>query len=727
MKEPSVLDYFKSILTPWKGPPIESPFAESEDESQQESETDPLSESRITLEPPLESPEDHSKEPEPYKDPVSWPWHALFGLFVALAAQWAFAPVNRSPYLGGLLLVISIVFVVWAYILKEWRLNPSPLLESRIDPISVDVLSLGIGGTLLGLTYFTSSGGLFTLLNVSLWFLSILFLMRAFWLSYDVPIRKRLAQFIRTPSRRRWQLNLSSWTLLILFGIALVLFFRIYQLGLVPPEMVSDHAEKYLDVSDILKGQTRIFFPRNGGREALQFYLLAALHILFNVGQNFLTLKISSVIVGLMALPFLYLLGKEVGNRRIGLLAFIFVGIAYWPNVISRVGMRLPFYILFTAATLYLFLRGIRTSNRNYFLGAGISLGLSLYGYSADRILPIVLVLAAVIYLLHKESKGNRQQFIWHFLLLVLMAFTVFTPLFRYITEDPEGFSYRMFSRMGSIEQTLPGEPLEIFLDNLLRALGMFSGSNGIIWPISIPDYPALGIVSGALFYIGVVLILIRYIKQRHWLDLFLLLSIPVLMLPSILSLAFPSENPNLHRTGGALVPVFLISAYALDGLMSSLEVKLRRPWGKRVAWGLFILLLGWSALQNYDLVFNKYYRQYQLSAWNTSEMGTVIRDFADTIGSPDSAWVIGFPHWADTRLVAINAGFPEIDYAIFVEELDHTLSDPRSKLFIINPQDNDSIEMLPELYPEGWFDVYNSAVETKNFLMFTVPPLEKD
>jgi len=44
----------------------------------------------------------------------------------------------------------------------------------------------------------------------------------------------------------------------------------------VPGEMFSDHAEKLLDVGDVLNGKLSIFFPRNSGREAIQMYLTAA-------------------------------------------------------------------------------------------------------------------------------------------------------------------------------------------------------------------------------------------------------------------------------------------------------------------------------------------------------------------------------------------------------------------------------------------------------------------
>ena len=81
----------------------------------------------------------------------------------------------------------------------------------------------------------------------------------------------------------------------------------------------------------------------------------------------------------------------------------------------------------------------------------------------------------------------------------------------------------------------------------------MFNIDDGEIWVHSVPHRPALDTVSAALFLLGVVLILIRYIRNRHWLDLFLLISIPLLLMPSILSLAFPGENPALNRAGGRL------------------------------------------------------------------------------------------------------------------------------------------------------------------------------
>ncbi|PJF23823.1 MAG: hypothetical protein CUN53_20940, partial [Phototrophicales bacterium] len=116
-------------------------------------------------------------------------------------------------------------------------------------------------------------------------------------------------------------------------------------------------------------------------------------------------------------------------------------------------------------------------------------------------------------------------------------------------------------------------DPLyKVFFDNTFKSLIMFQYDNGGIWVHSIPGRPALDFVSAALYTLGCAFLLVRYLVKRDWLDLFFLLSIPLLMMPSILSLAFPGENPSLNRSGAAAVVVFVIAAQMLDGLYTGLR-----------------------------------------------------------------------------------------------------------------------------------------------------------
>ena len=254
--------------------------------------------------------------------------------------------------------------------------------------------------------------------------------------------------------------------------------------------------------------------------------------------------------------------------------------------------------------------------------------------------------------------------------------------------------------------------------------MAMFGWDNGEVWTVSIPHRPALDVISAALLYLGMALIVFRYLRRRHWADLFMLLAIPMLMLPSILSLAFPNENPVLSRTGGALVIVFIVIGIALDGLMKGIQQYLHPIRGQRTVWIFSLTLLLFASFQNYDLVFNQYYNEYLQSSWNTSEMGMVIKEFIHSIGSVDTAWVMGYPYWVDTRLVGINSGYPIKDYAMFVEQLDTTLDKPGPKLFIINLQDQVALQALRTMYPFGWLQRYASADgENKDFYLYLVPP----
>lgn len=712
-EEPSVLDYLKSRFSPWKQKPKTSETP-GEDQFQETSlgETTPL-------EPCAGEPIMQPNQPAQKR----WPWRALVTLALALLAQVMLNPRPvRAWMVGTGLYFLAFAWMVYTAWRNEWQAAPLPDVETRIDSFSFKLIPLTISFSVTFLVFWLFSGNQFTSLNVTLWLVAIGAFIAAFWLRpQGIPTWKdRLQAWLKQP---RYTITI-SWAMLAAAAvIGIVLFFRLYRLDLVPPEMNSDHAEKLYDVMDILKGQYSIFFPRNTGREALQFYLTAAVIKIFGTGISFLSLKIGAAIAGLLTLPFIYLLGKELGSKKAGLLAVLLAGAAYWPNVITRVALRFTFYPLFVAPVLYYLVRGLRTSNRNDFILAGLFLGVGLHTYVPFRIVPLLVVFAVVLFMLHRSTKVARRQAVFGLIIITLLSIIIFTPLFKYALEDPGLFAYRSLTRLGDLERPLDGSGWVILMKNLWNAMVMFAWDNGEIWPLSITHRPALDTISAAFFYLGMILLLVRYIRQRHWQDLLLILSVPVLMLPSILSLAFPNENPALNRTGGAIVPVFIILGLSLEGFLKAIQQTLGRARGKWTSWAAGVLLLGIILNQNYDLVFKQYYQQYEMSSWNTSELGEVLRTFSETMGSLDTAWVVAFPHWVDTRLVGINAGNPTHDYAISPDQLAVTVDDPRAKLFIINPADQASIDNLKNLYPQGWLKLYPSRVPTKDFWIFVVLP----
>jgi hypothetical protein len=655
------------------------------------------------------------------------PWWGLLAVGMGLLGQISLEPhpgSERTWQLGVILYLLACLFLIRAngqneFTLQAWEEHGQDASQDTRFLQSSIAFIVSLAFSLFAFVAF--GGSRFTGFNLFLWSIGILTMIQAFWLRGTGDLNwVKNAKDVLFGSKSSILLNRS--TLLFLAVLCLALFFRFYRLLDVPSEMISDHAEKLLDIGDVLNGKTSIFFQRNTGREFFQFYLTAAIILVFKTGLTYLSLKIGTVLAGVVALFYIYLLGKEIGNTRVGLLAMTFAGIAYWPNIISRYGLRFPLYPLFYGPAIYYLVRGLRTRNRNNFILSGLFLGLGLHGYSPFRVVPIVILLAVGLYLVHKQSEGYRRQAIWGLITIIILSLIVFSPLLRYMLENPDMVLYRAMTRLGDLERPLPGPVWQIFLQNFWNSLTMFGWDNGEIWPISIPHRPVLDVVTSVFFHLGVILLTIRYIRQRHWMDIFTLISIPMLMMPSILSLSFPGENPSLNRSAAALIPVFLVVGLAFDGFMVALESISGSILNERIAWAAGILLLIWASSQNYDLVFNQYKKQYDLASWNTSEMGKVIRGFTEMTGNSDTAWLVGYPHWVDSRLVMINAGFPMQDNAIWPQNFQDTLDDPDPKLFLVNIDDLPAIEALQSLYPRGWLKKYESKYENKDFMLFFVP-----
>lgn len=242
---------------------------------------------------------------------------------------------------------------------------------------------------------------------------------------------------------------------------------------------------------------------------------------------------------------------------------------------------------------------------------------------------------------------------------------------------------------------------------------------NGVIWVNSIPNRPALDYISASFYFIGLVVLLKRIWAQKRWEDVVLATSIPILMLPSILSIAFPQENPALNRSSGAVIPVFLITALGLFTVIETTMDSAACVKYKKLGVIIACALIGFSARENFNLVFREFNQQFSINAWNTSEMGRVISEFVAEGNSPDNAFVIPFPHWVDTRLVGINASFPRKDYALWPDQMPGTRDHSGRKLFIIKPEDLSGLDAVELSYPDAQRNIFYSRVPGKDFYLF--------
>lgn len=617
----------------------------------------------------------------------------------------------------------------------------------------------------------------FTRLNVTLWVLTLGLFLAATW-DWNTTDATSIWQKIRG-----FKLT-AGWTGFALLGIMVVAaWFLFYRLASVPAETTSDHAEKLYDVIDILNGNTPIFMSRNTGREPLYFYWIAWLVKTFNLTTDHLALKVSGSILSLITIPFVFMLGREVGGTGVGLLTAYFTAISKWYVAITRVGLRVPASpLLATPAMLYTF-RALRLNRRNDWLLAGLFIGFGLMTYTPSRMIPLLTVLLIGLRLAwdvarmpgglgaawrHVQAnlvwrRGDQTQatttegptiepwekvvvpptltrpFWVNVGLMIIASVLAFLPLVRFSIERSELFWFRSLTRAATLETGQAFNPLARFLGNLWSAALQFNYRGDNVWVNTVMWDPQLDPVSGALFVLGIlysVLAIIGLIRitdkrkfgvfgERRFVAAALLISLLMLLMPSILALAFPIENPSVFRAANAPPVVMIFVAVPLVLVARQLRQSLG-AWGTGAAAILIAAVLIAATVMNHRTYFDTYDFQLRRSAQNASEMAEVLGGFTQGIGDINHAWMVAYPNWVDTRNVFLAMGYGQRNNYLPAEQGANAaqahVGDPAPKMYILAPQDQNNLRTLQTLFPNGQTSTYQSRTPGKDFVIFFVP-----
>ena len=683
-----------------------------------------------------------------------WQWMGIPGAFLlAIFGQILVLNSPESPLVGAVLMLIG----AGLFVLAAWRSSISlrsdsaiptqPLLIASAErpltlversPLLIAALSLSI------LTFLLVGNNNIPALGFFTWGLSVLAWLLLFWETDSNWIawlwRKEIDprpitewikdQRLKIVSLWRDGVDFKFTAKLFFFLLILIVsaYFRFTRLDTVPIETTSDHVEKLIDTNDILNNGARpIFEPANGGREPMTFYLIALTSYFTNLPLNHFLLKLVMAIIGFIALPFFFLLARELfDDDLLAMITMLLAGISWWANLISRNGLRFPFAPLFGAIALWLLIAAVKRSRRNLALLAGLAAGVGLYGYTPMRAIPIAFIVLLIVFAIHqRESWGKAIRF-FGVALIILLA--VYVPMIRYGIDEPENYWRRSLTRMlgDPSPDVLPAPPLlPTLVSNEWNSLTMFFYTADNAWLVSPAGQPALDWVMSACFLMGVAFLLYRYIRWRDWRDLFLLIIIPILLSPSTGALALPNENPSLTRSGLALAVVFLIAAIPLR-ITIEYGRKLISGWrGTLIGVVMAGALIITSAQVNWRIAFVTYAQQYKDSVQNASELGGVVRAWATTTGAWDTVIVRAFPYWVDTRAVGIYAGKFGWDNVILDGQPlvpENWQNDPRPKLYILNRHDAKTIAELRAAYPTGILTYQLSNFFDKDFLTFFVP-----
>jgi 4-amino-4-deoxy-L-arabinose transferase-like glycosyltransferase len=393
-------------------------------------------------------------------------------------------------------------------------------------------------------------------------------------------------------------LSLRRWEVVLLVAILLVAaFFRLYRLEAAPPGLQHDEVFHGHDASVVLQGTHLIYFESNAGNEPLFVYLVAGTVALF--GTNYLGIRFAAVLCGLATIIFTYLLARKAFGYRVALVASAGLAISFWPVFLSRVGLRVASLPPMAAAAACFFWAGLRQPEGKRrsvaFALSGVFLGGTLYTYPAGRMIPPIFLLF-VIYLALFNRPLLRER--WRGILLSFaLAALVAVPIGGYIWTHP-----RADVRLQQLSQPLAllaqGDPSQV-IRFTLDTLKMFTFRGDPVWRYNLAGRPVFEPLSGALFYLGLALALLRWRRPRY---AFLVLWLPLALVPSMIT----DCAPSFLRASGALPVVYIFPALAVETAWHWLVGRFGREARYGLVFALLLLLAGnaWWTYHDYFTVW---------------------------------------------------------------------------------------------------------------------------
>ena len=553
---------------------------------------------------------------------------ALLAVVLGFAAQSRFAEDHVTD--AVILYVLAAALFAWAF--RASRLPPVERAEGgsyhpwRLrGALALLVLSAFL--TVLALRRFDKEAMLAPAWNLHLASLG------TFLLAFAVLGRRKGAEAGQAPACLPWE-----WALLALV-VALGLFMRLYRLDEFPFGTWYDEADNGLHALHMLEDPAwRPVYVESTNLPAHYLYLVALSFRLF--GVETIPIRYVSILFGVLTVPAAWGVGRELGGRRLGLVAAFLLAVSRWDVNFSRIalhGVSTPFFEL---ATVWFLLRGLRTREPADFALAGLSLGLGLCFYAPFRLFPFVILLF-LAHLLATDRAFWRAQGV-NILALGLAAFLAVAPVAQFAFKHPDLFLDRTRKTSVFAGKTRE-EGWKAVQSNLRKHLLMFNYRGDPNGRHNLPGEPMLDYATSVFAVLGMGYALAQWRRPREFLSTYWLL---IMLAGGVFSLDF--EAPQALRSIGSLPPAHLLAALALERLGQEVEW----AWGgKRRAKQAFAVvlaaLLAYVGYANYDTYFHRQAKDFaSWNAYSTSETLTarLMASLDDTVDFEVISFYHGHP-----------------------------------------------------------------------------------
>ncbi len=214
-----------------------------------------------------------------------------------------------------------------------------------------------------------------------------------------------------------------KYRIILIAILSFAFFLRIINIDNNPTAMYGDELTMVLDVNSILKtghDTTGKFLPLNfsmgGGRPVGYGYFSMPFVALFGPGA--LSIRLLSVLSGVGIVFLIYLLGKQLFSKQIGLIAAMLMAISPWDLSLSRGGFETHFALFLALLGIVTFIASVKKPW--LIIVSALAFGLSIHTYSTYKLtIPLVILLLLWFGGLKKLRSKDRRAY-------TVVAFVVF-------------------------------------------------------------------------------------------------------------------------------------------------------------------------------------------------------------------------------------------------------------------------------------------------------------
>ncbi len=310
------------------------------------------------------------------------------------------------------------------------------------------------------------------------------------------------------------QLTRTDFLVFLLLTL-LALSVRLWQLGSVPPGWRDDELINAFVISQkMLDGDLAVYYPDASGHEAFYHGLHALVLALF--GPTVAGIRGLSAVLGTLAVPLLYLLGRTWFDRPTALVAALALSFSFWGLMYSRFGLRHVTMPVLMLSAFFFFWQGLKYGGwaavgtgiphptkawRSYGLTA-VFLALGFYTYFAGRGVPLILI-ACMGYIWLVARPLFRQQ--WRYWAAMLgLTLLLAIPLAVNLSQQPESDA-RVVELAAPLIEARQGD-FSLLLEYTIETLSMFHSTGDNEWLYNIALRPLFSPAAAVLFWSGVAL-----------------------------------------------------------------------------------------------------------------------------------------------------------------------------------------------------------------------------